>query len=50
MVPKPKNPDNEMEGALEHPKKSTENNTYSTRAQPHSSLVHAGGKSNNETS
>ena len=50
LVPKLKNPENQMEGASEHLKKSAKNSSYSTRARPHSSLVHAGRKSNNKTS
>ena len=33
MVPKPENPNDQMEGASEHPKKSAENSTHPTRNQ-----------------
>ena len=49
MVPKLKNPDNQMEGALEHPNKSAENSTHPTRTPPHCSLVNAGSKRKSKT-
>ena len=38
----PKNPDDQMEGALEHTMKSVENCTHPTRSQPHYGLVYVG--------
>ena len=50
LVPTPENPDDQMEGALEHPMKSTENSTYLTRTRPHRGLVYVGRKSKSKAS
>ena len=50
LVPKLENPDDQMEGALEHPTKFAKNSTRPTRNQSLCILVYAGSKSKSKTS